>query len=106
IDFRETAPLVATAGMYLDRDGNVVRGRSTEGYLAAAIPGDVAGFELALSRYGTMKRAAVMAPAIHLAKEGFVLTQGDVELISIVARDLREDAPSAAVFLRNGQPPV
>jgi len=106
IDFRETAPLAATAGMYLDRDGNVVRGRSTKGYLAAAIPGDVAGFELALSRYGTMKRAAVMAPAIHLAKEGFVLTQGDVELISIVARDLREDAPSAAVFLRNGQPPV
>ena len=43
--------------------------RSTKGYLAAAVPGNVAGFELALAKYGTMKRAAVMAPAIRLAKE-------------------------------------
>jgi gamma-glutamyltranspeptidase/glutathione hydrolase len=105
IDFRETAPLAATADMYLDRDGNVVRGRSTKGYLAAGIPGNVAGFELALAKYGTMKRGTLIAPAIRLARDGFVLTQGDVDLISIVARDLAENPPSAAVFLRNGQPP-
>ena len=104
IDFRETAPLAATPNMYLDRDGNVLRGLSTKGYLAAAVPGNVAGFELALARYGTMKRAAVMAPAIRLAKRGFVLEQGDVDLLAIATRDFREDAPSAAVFLRNGQP--
>ena len=105
IDFRETAPLAATANMYLDRDGNVMRGRSTKGYLAAGIPGTVAGFELALARYGTMKRGTLIAPAIRLARDGFVLTQGDVDLIAIVARDLAEDPPAAAVFLRNGQPP-
>ena len=105
IDFRETAPLAATANMYLDPDGNVLRGKSTKGYLAAGIPGHVAGFELALARYGTMKRGTLIAPAIRLARDGFVLTQGDVDLISIVARDLAEDPPSAAVFLRKGQPP-
>ena len=104
IDFRETAPLAATAGMYLDRDGSVIRGLSTKGYLAAGVPGNVAGLELALAKYGTMPRAAVMAPAIRLAQHGFVLEQGDVDLLAIAARDFREDAPSAAVFLRNGQP--
>ena len=105
IDFRETAPLAATANMYLDRDGNVLRGLSSKGYLAAGVPGNVAGFELALVKYGTMKRAAVMAPAIRLAKRGFVLEQGDVDLLAVAARDFREDAPSAAVFLQgNGQP--
>jgi gamma-glutamyltranspeptidase/glutathione hydrolase len=106
IDFRESAPLAATAGMYLDRDGNVIRGLSTKGYLAAGVPGNVAGFELALAKYGTMPRAAVIAPAIRLAKRGFVLNQGDVDLLAVAARDLREDAPSASVFLRNGQPYV
>jgi len=104
IDFRETAPLAATAGMYLDRDGSVIRGLSTKGYLAAGVPGNVAGLELALAKYGTMPRAAVMAPAIRLAQRGFALEQGDVDLLAIAARDFREDAPSAAVFLRNGQP--
>ncbi len=106
IDFRETAPLAATPDMYLDRDGNVIRGRSTKGYLAAGVPGNVAGFELALAKYGTMKRAAVMAPAIRLARHGFVLQQGDADLFAIATRDFREDAPAAAVFLRNGQPPA
>ena len=105
IDFRETAPRAAYANMYLDRDGNVVRGRSTKGYLAAGIPGNVAGFELALARYGTMKRGTLIAPAIRLARDGFVLTQGDVDLIAIVAKDLAADPPSAAIFLRHGQVP-
>src|ERR1700692_3210411 len=39
LDFREKAPLAATANMYLDRDGNVVKGLSTKGYLAAGVPG-------------------------------------------------------------------
>jgi gamma-glutamyltranspeptidase/glutathione hydrolase len=104
IDFRETAPLAATADMYLDRDGNVLRERSRKGYLAAGVPGNVAGFELALAKYGTMPRAAVMAPAIRLAQRGFVLEQGDVDLLALATRDFREDAPSAAVFLRRGQP--
>jgi len=104
IDFREKAPLAATAGMYLDRDGNVIRGMSTKGYLAAGIPGNVAGFELALAKYGTMKRGTVIAPAIRLAQRGFVLEQGDADLLAVATADFRADAPSAAIFLDNGEP--
>ena len=104
IDFREKAPLAATADMYLDRDGNVVRGLSTKGYLAAGVPGNVAGFELALARYGTMKRAAVIAPAIRLAQRGFVLEQGDADMLAVATEDFRADAPSAAIFLDQGEP--
>jgi gamma-glutamyltranspeptidase/glutathione hydrolase len=104
IDFREKAPLAATADMYLDRDGNVIRGLSTKGYLAAGVPGNVAGFELALAKYGTMKRGAVIAPAIRLAQRGFVLEQADAGMLAAVAEDFRADAPSAAIFLDKGEP--
>src|SRR5881392_3406522 len=64
LDFREKAPLGATANMYLGPDGNVVKGLSTNGHLAVGVPGSVSGMETALAKYGTMKRAALMAPAI------------------------------------------
>src|SRR5471030_2812282 len=49
LDFREKAPLAATANMYLDKDGNVVPDLSTRGHLAVGVPGTVSGMELALS---------------------------------------------------------
>jgi len=78
IDFREKAPLRATRDMYLDANGNVVPGRSTKGWLAIGVPGTVMGFDRALLEYGTMPRARLMAPAIHLARDGFVLASGDL----------------------------
>jgi gamma-glutamyltranspeptidase/glutathione hydrolase len=62
LDFREKAPLAATPGMYLDAAGNVVPNASTRGHLAVAVPGSVAGLEAALAKYGTMKRAELIAP--------------------------------------------
>src|SRR5438552_3567730 len=104
LDFRETAPLAATANMYLDRDGNVIKGLSTLGHLAVGVPGSVAGFEFALAKYGTMKRAALIAPAIQYAERGFVLEQGDVDMLLTATDDFRKDAPTAAIFLNRGQP--
>lgn len=104
LDFRETAPLAASANMYLDGNGNVIKGLSTTGYLAVGVPGTVAGMELALAEYGTMKRAALMAPAIHLAQRGFTLDEGDVDLLLTATGDFRKDAASAAIFLNNGEP--
>jgi gamma-glutamyltranspeptidase / glutathione hydrolase len=104
IDFREKAPLAARADMYLDKDGNVIKGASTSGHLAAGVPGSVAGLEYALAKYGTMKRGAVIAPAIALAERGFTLDQGDVDLLRTATDAFRKDASSAAVFLRRGQP--
>jgi gamma-glutamyltranspeptidase/glutathione hydrolase len=64
LDFREKAPLAATANMYLDKDGNVVKGLSTVGHLAVGVPGTVSGLETARARYGTLGRAALIKPAI------------------------------------------
>ena len=81
IDFRETAPFAATANMYLDPQGNVVPDLSTRGYLAVGVPGTVSGLEYAREKYGTQPRGKLIAPAIRLAENGFVLEQGDVDIL-------------------------
>lgn len=104
LDFRETAPKGATANMYLDKDGNVVSGLSTKGHLAVGVPGSVAGMEYAREKYGTMKRAELISPALQLAEEGFALDQGDIAMLHSATDDLREDLASAAIFLNGGKP--
>jgi gamma-glutamyltranspeptidase / glutathione hydrolase len=104
IDFRETAPLAASADMYLGADGKVLEGLSTQGQLAVAVPGTVAGLEMALARFGTRPRAVVLAPAIRLARQGFVLDEGDVRMLRAATEELRQDPASAAIFLKHGQP--
>lgn len=105
LDFREKAPQAATANMYLDKAGNVVPDLSTKGYLAVGVPGTVSGMELALKKYGTMKRATVIAPAIKYAEEGFVLEQGDVDLLGTATADFKKDMhDSGSIFLSKGEP--
>jgi gamma-glutamyltranspeptidase/glutathione hydrolase len=104
IDFREKAPLASKADMYLDKDGNVVKGASTSGHLAVGVPGSVAGMEYALAKYGTMKRADIIAPSIVLADKGFVLDQGDVDLFRTATEGFKADPATAKIFLNNGQP--
>ncbi|WP_444813065.1 gamma-glutamyltransferase [Variovorax fucosicus] len=104
LDFREKAPLAATANMYLDKDGNVVKGLSTNGHLAVGVPGTVSGMEMAREKYGTMKRAALIAPSIALAEKGFVLQQGDVDMLATATADFRKDPVSGAIFLNRGEP--
>jgi gamma-glutamyltranspeptidase/glutathione hydrolase len=71
IDYRERAPLAATRTMYLDAQGNVIKGLSTKGHLAAGVPGTVAGLALAHKKYGKLKWAELVEPARKLAAEGF-----------------------------------
>ena len=104
LDFRETAPKGATANMYLDKDGNVIKGISTKGHLAVGVPGSVSGMEYAREKYGTMKRAELLAPAIQLAEQGFALDQGDIDLLGSATADFRDDPATASIFLNNGQP--
>ncbi|TWC81175.1 gamma-glutamyltransferase [Pseudomonas sp. SJZ101] len=105
LDFREKAPLAATADMYLDKDGNVVPDLSTRGHLAVGVPGTVSGMELALKKYGSKPRAELIAPAIRLAEDGFTLEQGDVDLLEtatdVFKKDMRD---SGSIFLHNGEP--
>jgi gamma-glutamyltranspeptidase/glutathione hydrolase len=100
INFREMAPAAASADMYLDAQGNVVKDASLLGYLAAGVPGTVLGLDTALKEYGTLPRAKVMAPAIRLARDGFVLTRGDTDILDLRAYRFRADPAIAAIFLR------
>ncbi|ESY20732.1 MULTISPECIES: gamma-glutamyltransferase [unclassified Mesorhizobium] len=105
LDFRERAPLAATKTMYLDKDGNPVKGASLDGYLAVGVPGSVAGFEMAREKYGTLPRQDLMAPAIAYAKDGFILDQGDAASFASNAARLAKDPAAAAIFLKpDGKP--
>ena len=72
LDYREVAPLASSRNMYVGADGKLTK-KSTVGYLASGVPGSVAGMSEALKKYGTMTLAQVMAPAIRLAEEGFMV---------------------------------
>jgi gamma-glutamyltranspeptidase / glutathione hydrolase len=101
IDFREKAPAAATANMYLDAQGNVVKDSSQVGYKAIGVPGSVAGLIYAQKQYGKLSIEKVVAPAIKLARDGFPLAYEDTQ-------DLKKDAylaqfpESKRIFLRDG----
>ncbi|MCX7512834.1 gamma-glutamyltransferase [Frateuria sp. STR12] len=104
LNFREKAPAKATPTMFQDADGNVVDGRSTDTYLGVGVPGTVMGFATALKAYGTMSLQEVIAPAIKLAREGYILKQGDVDSLDSRTSDFAEHANVAAIFLNHGKP--
>ena len=100
LDYREKAPAAATRDMYLDANGNVIEGASEYGYKAIGVPGSVAGLVYAQKKFGKLTLKQVMAPAIKLARDGFVLTWDE-------ARDLHDSylakfPESRRVFQRNG----
>ena len=104
IDFREKAPLAATRDMFLDKNGEIVKGLSTRSSLAVAVPGTVGGLEYAREKYGTRSRADLINPAIRLADEGFTLEPGDVFPLALASEELRKYPTSAAIFLHDGRP--
>ncbi|MFO0991796.1 MAG: gamma-glutamyltransferase [Hyphomicrobiales bacterium] len=104
VNFREKAPLAATPNMYLDAKGELIENASLVGYLAVAVPGSVLGLDSMLAKYGTMSRAAVMAPAIKLAAEGFTLTAGDATILATAAEAFAKQPNVAAIFLKDGKP--
>lgn len=105
INFRETAPAAASANMYLDEKGNVTKGASLYGYLAAGVPGTVLGLDTAQRKYGKLTRQQVMEPAIKLAREGFILNRGDTDILDTTIAKFRDDPEAARIFLRpNGDP--
>nr|WP_240039484.1 gamma-glutamyltransferase [Achromobacter aloeverae] len=105
INFRETAPAAARPDMYLDAAGELIPGASLHGYRAVAVPGTVLGLETARQRYGRLTRLQVMAPAIALARDGFVLTRADTDLLDLGVKRFRQDAEAARIFLRpDGSP--
>jgi len=104
INFREKAPAAASENMYLDANGNVIPNLSLVGYKAVGVPGSVMGFQKMLDEYGTMKRPQVMAAAIKLADQGYVLQEGDVRIYGFGTERFAKEPNVAWIFLNNGQP--
>ena len=101
LDYREKAPSKATADMYLDAQGNVVPNASLVGYKAIGVPGSVAGMVYAEKKYGKLSLEKVMAPAIRLARDGYVLAWEDAE--DLRDEDLAKFAESRRIFQRDGK---
>ena len=104
VDYRETAPARAGRDMYIRADGSLDVNAATIGYRSAGIPGTVAGLELALRTYGTMKLSAVMAPAIRLAEQGFPVSEKLARSLASARPLLQYFSASYRIFLRNGAP--
>jgi len=105
LDFRETAPAAATAAMYLGADGKPVPDRSLIGPLAAGVPGSPAGLFELHRRFGALPWAQVVAPAVRLARDGFVVTPRLHGEIAASRALLARFPASAAVWLPGGAPP-
>lgn len=75
LDYREKAPLAATKDMFLDKDGNVVKGKSTETALAIGVPGTVAGVFAVHKKLGSLPMSEILKPVIALAEKGVIVTK-------------------------------
>jgi len=106
IDAREKAPLAATREMYLDASGNPQRGKSVNGALAAAIPGLPAGLVMVAERYGKLPLKQSLAPAIRLARNGYVWSAKNASMIGFRKDQLATSPAAAKLFLRDAQAPA
>jgi gamma-glutamyltranspeptidase/glutathione hydrolase len=107
LDFRETAPAASSRDMFLGPDGKPT-GDSRDGWRSSGVPGTVAGLWEAWHALGSKKQtwADVLAPAIHLADQGFTVDDAFAKTIAIVQARLAKSTASAALFLPNGAPPA
>jgi len=103
LDYREVAPGKATRNMYIKPDGTLDEKLSVIGYKSVAVPGTVAGLELALKTYGTMKLADVMAPAIRLAENGFAVNEKLAHELEEEKAGLEQFPQSRRIFLNDGK---
>lgn len=102
-DYREVAPGKATRDMYIGADGKLDKELSVIGYKSVAVPGTVAGLELALKTYGKLKLADVMAPAVHLAEDGFPVSEKLARQLEEQRDYLQEFSVSRHIFLNDGK---
>jgi gamma-glutamyltranspeptidase/glutathione hydrolase len=104
IDYREMAPQQAAPDMYpLNPDGKgVVNKASSIGHRACAVPGNLAGLDLALKRWGTLKLADVLAPAIRYAEEGYTVTKTLSEMMTNYYDKLAQFPEATRVYLKDG----
>jgi gamma-glutamyltranspeptidase/glutathione hydrolase len=94
IDYRSAAPA----------DVDFPDGVPDTGHAAAAIPGTVAGLAAALKKYGTLPLSRVLAPAIRLAEQGFIVSPTLAGIIIDNFDAIRKNEPLAAILAPDGLP--
>jgi gamma-glutamyltranspeptidase/glutathione hydrolase len=105
LDFNGTAPAAARPDMFGADETGAVKGRvNVHGWLAAGVPGVLAGLQAALDRWGTRPFAEVVKPAIKFARDGFPVSRGLAAAIKNARDRFARDPGSAKLFLRNGEP--
>ncbi|ELM7275948.1 gamma-glutamyltransferase [Salmonella enterica] len=105
IDFREMAPANATRDMFLDEQGNLDSKKSLTSALASGTPGTVAGFSLALEKYGSLPLNKVVRPAIKLAQEGFIVNDALADDLKTYGSEvIPQHENSKAIFWKDGEP--
>jgi gamma-glutamyltranspeptidase/glutathione hydrolase len=105
LDYREVAPAAARPTMY-ELGGKIDEKLAQAGPLAVAVPGELAGLDTALKRFGSMKFAALAAPAIKLAREGYRLSPHMARDLSIVQEQLKTDPGFRSVFFKSDGSPL
>lgn len=105
VDARETAPAAASADMYQDEHGKVIRDRAINGPLAAGIPGQAASFVHLAEHYGALPLSTTLAPAIRLARQGFPVEAHYRALAGYRVDVLNRYPVAAGVFLDDGKVP-
>jgi gamma-glutamyltranspeptidase/glutathione hydrolase len=100
LDGREEAPAAYHGAVFLDENGDAIPfdERSTGG-MPVGVPGTLAAIARALDEYGTMSLADLSAPAIRLARDGFVLDRGFSGEIAANSERLARFPHSAALYL-------
>ncbi len=106
IDFNMAAPAAAKPDLFpVDGKGAVKGGVNNHGWLAAGVPGVLAGLQLALDKFGSKKFPELVRPAIHFARDGFAVTKQLAAAMKSAHDQFAKDAGSARLFLHGGQPP-
>lgn len=97
LDYREMAPGASHRDMYLDKDGNVIEGKSVNGHLSSGIPGTIAGL-FASATYARLPFKQLIQPAIDLAAKGFVITQHEAQSFNNLFDELNQYNTVPSVF--------
>jgi len=103
IDYREAAPDRAHRDMFLDSLGKLIPDASTEGYMASGVPGTVAGFGMALEKFGSMQWRQVLEPARRFAAEGFPVSYELAKDLESYKTRLTKFPDSRRIFLKDGK---
>jgi gamma-glutamyltranspeptidase/glutathione hydrolase len=101
LDYREKAPLAATRDMYLDNDGNIIKGKSTVGASAVGVPGTIAGVFKAQEKLGLLSVKEILSPVIELAKKGVVVTKKQEDRINKFKKAFETVNRQKILFLRD-----